>query len=106
MAHTLTASEREVVLTVADDEDGWSVHSTSTRFSRRLQRIAAAWGITATPGSWFTLPLKAVRFVAPPSAKRRAAGSRAGERLQNARRAAETLVALGSSDPQGVQGGK
>ncbi len=64
----LGASEREVVLTIADDEAGWSVFTDSARLTRRVLRVAAAWG--ASPerlgaGYRVTLPMAAVRFGAP-----------------------------------------
>lgn len=73
----LTASEREIVLTIADDEESWTAFADSPKFMRRLRKVGTAWGATIQPrgqGIVVILPLKAVRFSSPPSASRVAAG--------------------------------
>jgi hypothetical protein len=64
----LTASEREVVCTIADDEAAWHAFTDSTRLTRKLLTVAAQWGVTPERcgvGYKLTLPLAAVRFVGP-----------------------------------------
>lgn len=64
----LDVSEREVVLTIADDERSWSIFTDSTRLTRRLLRVAAQWGMSPArcgAGFEFTLPLTAVKFSGP-----------------------------------------
>ncbi len=64
----LDRSEREVVLTIADDEVWWTVFTDSRRLGSRLLEIAARCGVTPEPkgaGYEFRLPLEAVRFVGP-----------------------------------------
>jgi hypothetical protein len=39
----LAAIEREVILTIADDESAWHVHTDSARLTRWLLRVAVAW---------------------------------------------------------------
>lgn len=62
---SLTKTEREVVLTIADDEKTWSVYCDSRRFGGRLRKLAARWGVEPVKtgvGFTLTLPLKAIRF--------------------------------------------
>ena len=64
----LTAAEREVVCTIADDEDSWTVFTDSARLTRRLLRVAVQWGVTPARrglGYEFSLPLAAVKFSGP-----------------------------------------
>jgi hypothetical protein len=66
--YRLTASEREVLLVIADDERVWHVHTDSKRLTRKLLRVAERWGIEPTPvgaGFEFDLPLRAIRFAGP-----------------------------------------
>lgn len=84
----LTASEREVILTIADDESHWTVFTDSARRTKALMRIAARWGITPerVGGRWeFTLPESGIRPAGPPSARKLAACRRAAEASQKAR---------------------
>lgn len=47
----LTKAEREIICTLADDEDAWTVHTDSRRaLSGRLLRLARAWGVVSNPG--------------------------------------------------------
>jgi hypothetical protein len=103
----LTAAEREIVLTLADNEDLWTVYTDSRRAaSSRLLQAARQWGLipqrVGACGWEVRLPLAAVRVVGPPSARRRAASQ---EALRKARSTlAEALrkgVAEGS-EPSGV----
>lgn len=64
----LSACEREVVLSIADDEQTWSLFSDSRRLTGKLRRVAHLWGLTPVrrgSGYEFALPLAAVRFVGP-----------------------------------------
>ncbi len=61
----LTAAEREVVLTIADDEETWHVRTDSTRLSGLLLRFCRTHGIPVvkTSGGYeLELPRHAVRF--------------------------------------------
>ncbi len=61
----LTAGEREVILTIADDEETWHVHSESARLTGLLLRFCRRHGIPVvkTGGGYeFDLPRHAVRF--------------------------------------------
>lgn len=62
----LTAAEREVILTIADDEERWHVHMDSTRLTELLLRFCRRYGIpvvkTNGGGYEFDLPRHAVRF--------------------------------------------
>lgn len=66
---SLTKAEREIVLTIADDESSWHVFADSRRaLSTRLRKVAAAWGVTPQrlgEGWEFDLPLRAIRLGAP-----------------------------------------
>jgi hypothetical protein len=100
----LTAAEREIVLTLADDEDAWVVYTDSRRaVSSRLLQAARQWGFTpqrvGACGWEVRLPLAAVRVVGPPSARALAQRRRAAEAAKKARNALATLRAR--SDPEG-----
>lgn len=85
---SLTAAEREVVLTVADDEDAWIVFTDSTRLTAKLLRVAAKWGLRPErvgAGYEFTLPRTALRFVGPTSERRRDASRRAAQKARGLR---------------------
>ncbi len=61
----LTAAEREVVLTIADDEETWHVCTDSARLTGLLLRFSRRHGIPVkqTGGGYeFDLPRNAVRF--------------------------------------------
>lgn len=61
----LTAAEREVVLTIADDGEAWHVYTDSARLSGLLLRFCHRHGILVvkTNGGYeFDLPRQAVRF--------------------------------------------
>ena len=99
----LTA-EREIVLTLADDEDAWVVYTDSRRAaSSRLLQAARQWGLlpqrVGACGWEVRLPLAAVRVVGPPSARALAQRRRAAEAAKKARNALATLRAR--SDPEG-----
>lgn len=84
----LVAREREVVVTIADDETAWTVFTDSARMTRKLLRVASRWGITPERvgvGWHFILPLPAMRFTGPPSVRKLAACRRAAEASQKAR---------------------
>jgi hypothetical protein len=95
----LSPCEREAVLTIADDEQLWHVFSDSARLTRTLLRIAERWRIQPRQmgtGYEFELPLRAVRFAAPPaprSDKQRVVLQRGTEALQKARIRAAALKA-------------
>ena len=101
----LSAPEREVVLTIADDEAAWHVFTDSSRLTRRILRIAARWGVTPErcgEGWEFILPLAAVRFSAP---KRMSAAQR--EALRRGRHANQaTLPQKALDNPGGSEGSK
>ncbi len=64
----LCATEREVVLTIADDEQTWTLYCDSTRFRGRLLKFCQRLGVTPEEvgvGFEAHLPLKAVRFSTP-----------------------------------------
>ncbi len=91
---TRSVSEREVVLNIADDEDGWHVYTDSRRFTGRLRKLAARWGVTPDPfgsGCEFILPLKAISFRGPAGHQKRkmsdAQRAAAGDRLRKASQA-------------------
>jgi hypothetical protein len=68
MSQRLTPSEREVVITISDDESTWDVFTDSKRFGGKLRRLAERWGVAVVPmgnGVAFRLPLAALRFVGP-----------------------------------------
>jgi len=84
----LATSEREVILTIADDEHSWTVFTDSTRRTKALLRIASRWGIAPERmgvGWQFTLPESAIRAAGPASARKLAACRRAAEASQKAR---------------------
>lgn len=74
----LNPDEREIVLTIADDEPSWHVFTDSTRAaSTRLRKVAQALGMEIAPcgnGVEFELPRAAIRFAGPrrPSPAQRA----------------------------------
>ncbi len=90
----LTASERELVLTVADDEQRWHVVTDSRRaISARLLKAARALGVDVTRtgyGYEFSLPLWAI---AVRTKRRVRVASQKGQ------------FASQTPRPQGVQGG-
>lgn len=94
--------EREVILGCTDAEDAWRVYvDTPSRFARHLAALARAWGVTPRrcgAGVEVELPLRAVRFVKPPSARQVASARRAAAASQKARRAPETPVAQASAE--------
>lgn len=103
----LTACEREVVATIADDEAVWTIFTDSARFTKKLLRVAARWGISPERmgnGWQFTLPLSAVRFGGPPSARKLAACRRAAEASQKARDRPGNRRARPRSEGAGVLG--
>lgn len=66
--HVLSPAEREVIITVADAEDHWTIFTDSARLTNRLLRIAEEWGVAPErlgAGYNFALPLKAIRFASP-----------------------------------------
>lgn len=88
----LSISEREVVLVLADTESVWTVYSDSRRLTRRLLAIAARWDVRSErwgEGYQLALPVAAVRFVGPPSQRRRQASR---ESLQKARSASKSAL--------------
>jgi hypothetical protein len=109
LPHAPTASlrldpcEREIILTVADDEGTWHVHTDSRRaVSSRLLRVARALGIAperAGPGWTFDLPLAAVSFRAP-----KAASAAQRDVLRRARLRARTPVATGGAEARAAEG--
>ena len=63
--HRLAAGEREVVITIADDEETWHVYSDSARLTGLLVRFCRRYGIPvvrSSGGYEFDLPRNAVRF--------------------------------------------
>ncbi len=65
----LTKAEREVVLTIADDEQRWAIYTDSRRLGGKLRKLVARWGVepVRTGYGWsFTLPLRAIRLAGPP----------------------------------------
>ncbi len=66
---TLLPPEREIILTLADDEKTWRIHTDSRRaLNTRLLKVAKALGVSVErvgAGYQFTLPLNAVSFRAP-----------------------------------------
>ena len=96
----LTAAEREVVLTVADDEDAWTVFTDSTRLTGKLLRVAAKWGIhpeRVGADYQFSLPRTALRFVGP---------QRVSERQRDARRRSLQQAQFARKDPVPVGAGE
>lgn len=64
----LTKTEREVVLTIADDERSWTIFCDSRRFAGKLRKLASRWGVEPRKtghGFELILPLKAIRFSSP-----------------------------------------
>ncbi len=62
---SLTAAEREVILTIADDEETWHVHTESARLTGLLLRFCRRYGIPVvktSAGYEFDLPRHAIRF--------------------------------------------
>jgi hypothetical protein len=62
---SLTAAEREVILTIADDEEAWHVYTDSARLTRLLLRFCRRYGIPVIKngeGYEFDLPRHAIRF--------------------------------------------
>lgn len=105
----LTAREREVVCTIADDEDAWHVFTDSTRLTRKILRVAARWGVTPErcgAGWEFTFPLGAVRLVGPQrmTAREKARRERLRQGLQNGRSAPKTSIAHGAAEGPGPRG--
>lgn len=102
MSRPLCAAEREVVLTVADDEDRWHVHTDSARLTRRLLRVAQAWGAQVERvgvGYRFGLPLRAVRFAVP-----RQATAAQREALRQGRHRKPSPAPEGLDNPGGSEG--
>jgi hypothetical protein len=66
---TLTAEEKEIVVTIADDEKSWHVFTDSKRaLSAKLLQVARRWGVEPIPvgeGFQFDLPLKALSVRVP-----------------------------------------
>jgi hypothetical protein len=61
----LTAEEREVVASIADDEETWHIYTDSARLTRLLLRFCRRHGIPVAKdngGYEFNLPRNAVRF--------------------------------------------
>lgn len=105
MIRSLGAAEREVVATIAVDEQEWRIFSDSRRLGGTLRKAAARWGVEPTRlgGGWeFRVPLRAVRFVGPPSARRVALGKAAGAR----RKAQRECSGVDQSTPLARPGGK
>jgi hypothetical protein len=108
-AGRLTAGEREIVLVIADDEETWAVYTDSRRaLSTALLRAARRWGrepVRVSHGWEVRVPLGAVRFAGPPSARALAQRRRAAEAAQQARMASKPHRArrlLDGSEPVGV----
>lgn len=101
------ACEREVVVTIADDETAWTVFTDSARMTKKLLRVAVRWGVSPErmgAGWQFTLPLSAVRFGGPPSARKLAACRRATEASQKARDGSGNRRARPRSEGAGASG--
>ena len=104
----LTAAEREIVLTLADDEDAWAAYTDSrSAASSRLLRAARQWGLlpqrVGAHGWEVRLPLAAVRFVGPRRITARQREHLA--RLQQARNGSSEPIQMGvaeGSEPSGV----
>ncbi len=99
----LGPSEREAILSIADDEHAWHIFTDSAHLTRRLLAVAARWGAVPerlSVGYDFTLPLQAVRFVGPQrvTAKEQARRDRLREAAQNARHGAKSPIAVGRSE--------
>jgi hypothetical protein len=92
-----------MILTVADDEQTWHVHTDSRRAaSSRLLRVARAIGIKlerAGAGWSFDLPLAAVSFRVP-----KAASAAQQDTLRRARLRARTPVATGDAEARVAEG--
>lgn len=100
---TRGASEREVVLIIADDERSWSVFTDSTRLTRRLLKVAAQWGVTPARcgvGFEFPLPLGAIKFSGP----RRLTDAQKAQLAQA--RAASQKARFGSGEPVATASGE
>lgn len=86
---TLVPSEREIVITIADDEEALHVFTDSKRaLSRRLTKVAEAIGAEVTScgeGIEFCLPINALSARVPKrrerTAAQKAASVAAGRRL-------------------------
>lgn len=99
----LTSSEREVLVSISDDEQRWHIFTDSARFTRKLLAVAARWGITPErlgEGYEFTLPLKAVRFASPPSERRRQLGREFAQKARFGRREVEVSTTSRGSGPE------
>lgn len=87
---------------MTDAEDAWRAYAdTPSRFARRLLETARAWNIVPQrcgSGIEVELPLRAVRFVKPPSARQVASARRARLTSQDALGASERLVQQGSGE--------
>jgi hypothetical protein len=62
---SLMAAEREVILTIADDEESWHVHTDSARLTGLLLRFCRRYGIPVvktSAGYEFDVPRHAIRF--------------------------------------------
>lgn len=97
----LGKNEREVALTLTDDEKEWRVYTDSARLTGRLRKVAEAWGVTpervGSHGWEFPLPLRAVRFGGPRTPRKvseagREALARARAHRQSAKIGANGLV--------------
>lgn len=91
-----SAAEREVVCTIADDEDAWHIFTASARLTSRLLRVAEQWGVTPSRcgvGFELTLPLAALRFSGP----RRVTEARKAQLAQA--RASRQKARLGAGEP-------
>jgi hypothetical protein len=102
----LTPSEREVLVSISDDEQRWHIFTDSARLTRRLLAVAARWGITPErlgEGYEFTLPLKAVRFASPPSERRRQLGRESAQKARFGRRETAISTTSAGSGPEADQ---
>jgi hypothetical protein len=62
---SLTAAEREVILTITDDEETWHGYTDSARLTGLLMRFCRRYGIPTvktSEGCEFDLPRHAIRF--------------------------------------------
>lgn len=106
MSRSLAASEREVIVTIPDDEQECYVFTDSTRRTRRLLLVAKQWGVTPQrhgEGYEFTLPIAALRFVGPMrlTAKERARREHLREVFRNGKVGAKGPSEIGSSSGPG-----
>ena len=105
MSRPLTAAEREVVISIADNESEWTVFTDSRRFTRRLLRLCARLKMTPErygTGWKFPLPIAALRFRVP-----RKVSEAQREGLRRARMARQKArlgpVGLAATTPSDVQ---